>query len=138
MKRVLLYIFGITVVALLTLWLAHRQSLRIVAQWKQPSGLSYGGDFPYFLSVYETDLDWRGFPLNLDRHYAVYAGRDEGEPTYGHTIDFTFYPGPKDDGLDVIPVIKKTKVVWSEDGVTLNMVSGHQLFIPKAMFIGGR
>jgi hypothetical protein len=137
MKRVLLGILAIILVVLLTLWFAHRQSLRIVAQWKQPSGLSYGVNSPYFLSVYETDLDWRGFPLYMVRHYAIYAGLDEGEPTYGHTIDFTFYPDHQ-EGMDVLPAIKKTKVVWSENGVTLKMVSGHQVFIPKDMFIGGR
>ena len=127
----------VIVVALSTLWSAHRQSLRVIAQWKQPAGIMYKDDAVHYVSIYETDIDWRGFPFTTVRRYAVYAGRDRGEPSYGHTIDFTFYPG-KDDDLNTESVIKKTKVEWSGKGVTLRMSSGHILFIPEDMFTGGR
>lgn len=127
----------VVIVAISTLWSAHRQSLRVIAQWTQPAGISYGDGAAHYVSVYETDIDWRGFPFTTGRRYAVYAGRDSGEPSYGHTIDFTFYPGRGDD-FNTESVIKKTKVEWSEKGVTLRMSSGHILFIPEDMFTGGR
>src|SRR5262249_16696357 len=34
--------------------------------------------------------------------------------------------------------LKNSKVEWSETGVTFKEASGHILFIPKEMFIGGR
>jgi len=114
----------VAVVAFSTLWSAHRQSLRVISQWKQPVGIWYNDGVVHYVSVYETDIDWRGFPFTTGRRYAVYAGRDRGEPSYGHTIDFTFYPGKGDDPLDTVSSIRKMKVVWSESGVTLNMTSG--------------
>jgi hypothetical protein len=121
----------------LTLWLAHRQPLTVVAQWKQPDTITYDGLGPYYLSVFKSDIDWRGFPLNLERRYSIYVGRDTGKPSYGHEIDFTFYP-MQSDQADVIIAIKNANAEWRSDGVTFITTSGHRLFIPKSMFIGGR
>jgi len=34
--------------------------------------------------------------------------------------------------------IRKSSVEWTEDGLTFKEITGHRLFIPKQMFIGGR
>jgi len=75
----------------LLFWL-HRPSLKVVATWKQPSDIKYDGLGPYYLSVVEDDIDWRAFPLFVQRSYFIYAGRDSGTPSYGHMIDFSFDP----------------------------------------------
>ena len=123
--------------ALSTLWLAHRQSLSVVAQWKQPASLAYDTLGPYYLSVFKSDIDWRGFPLTCQRRYSIYVGRDSGTPSYGHMVDFTFYP-TQSDYADVQRAITNSTTEWNPDGVTFVATSGHRLFIPKVMFIGGR
>ena len=106
---------------------------KVVAQWKQPDDIKYDGYSPYYLSVYERDVT--GIPLiGYDRHYAIYVGKASGSPSYGHFIDFTFYSGYE----DMVSTIKKTKVDWQPEGITMTMTSGHQLFIPQRCFTDGR
>jgi hypothetical protein len=129
-------IFLVFVVAI-TIWLTHIQSLAVVAQWKQPASVQYDGVGPYYLSVFESDYDWRGFPLDWSRRYSIYVGRDSGSPSYGHELDFTFYP-MESDHSDVRTAIKNSKTEWQSEGVLFITTSGHRLFIPKDMFTGGR
>ena len=68
------------------------------------------------------------------RHYEIYVGRDSGKPSYGHFIEFSFTNGLDDTDTH----IKKSVVEWSDAGVTFKEASGHTLFIPKEIFIGGR
>lgn len=103
-----------------------RPSLKVVKTWKDPSVSMY-------LTVYESDTDWRGFPLNVQPRYAVYVGRESSTPSYGHYVDLTFY-----GSLESTDSIRQSKVEWSDQGVTLRQPSGHLLFIPKAMYEGGR
>ena len=134
---VFLSCLAIVFVAGMTILLSHRQSLKVVAQWKQPGTVQYDGLGPYYLSVYESDYDWRGFPLNWQRRYSIYVGRDSGTPNYGHNLDFTFYP-MQADHFDVQTAITNSKTEWQTEGVTFITTAGHRVFIPKAMFIGGR
>jgi hypothetical protein len=39
---------------------------------------------------------------------------------------------------DTDAFIKKSDVKWSTNGITFATASGHRVFIPKTMFIGGR
>jgi hypothetical protein len=75
------------------------------------------------------------FPTGLGAPPFIYFGRDSWVPAYGHYVEFSFHPG-YDEDLD--SHIKSSRVEWSETGVTFNEPSGHILFIPKQMFIGGR
>jgi hypothetical protein len=70
-----------------------------------------------------------------ERHYYIYVGRGRGEPAYGHYLEFSFHPSGADD---LETHVKKSNIEWSESGVTFKEASGHILFIPKEMFIGGR
>lgn len=116
-----------------TLFIITRPADRVVATWPQSSKIKYD-EATYYLSVIETDQDWRGFPLFSTPRYAIYVGRDQGAPSYGHIIDFTFYT--KGDYLP--SYLKKAQVDWSNEGVNLSLPSGHKLFIPRHMFVGGR
>jgi len=115
----------------------HQPSLKVIAQWKKPSGLHYAGELDYFLSVVEAERDWRGFPINVERRYFIYVGLDPGKPSYGHMIDFTFYPDSK-HYRDLAGYLKGSSAEWNDDGVTFVLPSAHRLFIPKTMFIKGR
>jgi hypothetical protein len=137
MKRIWMISLVAVLAVLLSLvltYLLHRPSNRIIAQWKEPESVNYKSFDPYFLSVVERDIDWSSFPLSRKRRYLIYVGRGSGRPTYGHMIDFSFHPGFDDFDAHV----KKSMVEWSDAGVTFKEASGHILFIPKDMFIGGR
>ena len=100
---------------------------RVVQTWHRPDGL-------YCLSVVEGDRDWRGLLVaSSSQRYYIYAGRDCGQPSYGHFIDFT--PGSY---LDTEDLFKKSSVDWGADGATFVFPEGHRLFIPKKAYEGGR
>jgi len=112
-------------VSAIALFMLTRPSLKVVKTWEKPGASMY-------LTVYESDTDWRGFPLNAQPRYAIYVGRS-GTPSYGHYIDMSFYGLPKETDS-----IRQSSVAWSDQGVTIRQPSGHVLFIPKAMYEGGR
>jgi len=104
-----------------------RPSDHVVQTWKRPDGL-------ICLSIVEGDTDWRGLALLSTRQrYYLYVGRDCGQPSYGHFIDFT--PGGY---LDTADLFKKSTVEWGADGVTFMFPEGHRLFIPKVAYERGR
>jgi len=105
-----------------------------VEQGSSQNLINYKSFDPYFLSVIERDINWTYFPLNSERHYEIYVGRENVAPAYGHFIEFSFHPGY--DGID--SHLKNSTVEWTDAGVTFKEASGHVLFIPKDMFIGGR
>jgi len=133
--KILLYVLGSFVLALVITFILHLPSHKVIAQWKQPAEIKYDGRGPYYMSVVEDDLDWRGFPLHIGRNYFIYLGRDAGTPSYGHMIKYSFH---SDDLDNPAPFLSKAKVQWTAEGVLLELSSGHRLFVPKAMFIGGR
>jgi hypothetical protein len=115
------------------LYALTRPTHRVIHTWQQPNDLQYDA-FTYYLSVVESDRDWRGFPLYVARRHYIYVGRESGQPTHGHVIDFSFYPFP--DKID--DHIRQSTTTWTADGVTFQPPSGHSLFIPERMFTGGR
>ncbi|MBA7610011.1 hypothetical protein ES703_17214 [subsurface metagenome] len=106
-------------------------SHRVIHQWHQSADINYNNFDPYTLAVVEGARDWAtlGWPR---RHY-IFVGRSNDVPDSGHYLAYTFHPdnGNKEH-------IKKSLVEWDEDGVTFIEATGHKLFIPKKMFIGGR
>ncbi len=112
----------------------HRQTLDVVYQWKQDPSIPYDGRGPYYLSIVETDTNWRGFPIHIETNHIIYVGRDSGKPGYGHMIDYSFHTWDS----DLKTFLSKSTVNWSKEGVELQLESGHKLFIPEKMFTGGR
>ena len=135
---VLLLVLGLTTfclsTALFITFLLHRPSMEVVAQWRQPAEIAYDGRGPYYLSVVESDLDWGSFPIHVERNYFIYVGRDSGEPSYGHMVKLSFHPYPD----DLKTFLAKSQAHWTDQGVELSLASGHRLFVPSAMFTGGR
>ena len=132
--KVVLWVITSFVMALVILFFLHRPAMDVVAQWAQPKEIEYDGLGPYYLSVVASDLDWRGFPIHIERNYFLYAGRDSGPPSYGHLLKFSFHPYPD----DLKAFFGKATVQWANEGVRLTLASQHDIFIPKDMFIGGR
>ena len=132
--KAILIILAVFVSALLVVFLLHRPSNRVIAQWQQSGTINYQSFDPYFLSVVERDKDYSSFPFHVERNYFIYVGRGSGQPSYGHVIKFSFHPSDQ----SIEEHIKKSVVEWSKEGVTFKELSGHVLFIPKKMFIGGR
>ena len=110
----------------IALFMLTRPSLKVVKTWENP-------DASMYLTVHQSDTDWRGFPLNVQPRYAIYVGKGNGTLSYGHYVDMSFYGLLKEPDS-----IRQSKVVWSDQGVTMRQPSGHVLFIPKAMYEGGR
>jgi hypothetical protein len=142
MKLLNVGIWGFSVVAtaslmtLVTLYGLTRSSLKVLHTWKQPDSLKYHSFDPYYLSVVETDCDLSRLLMSFcnDRHHILYVGHDSGTPTYGHMLQFPFEPGINGMQTD----LQQATVTWTPIGVTFKTPTGHQLFIPKQAFIGGR
>lgn len=95
----------------------------VVYSWTQPATVRYDQFDPYYLTVTERGGNTQ-----------IYVGRDSDTPAYGHFIDFTFYPAPD----DLRTYLEQSEVNWQPQGVLLRLKSGHTLFVPAAMFTGGR
>jgi len=135
--RTFRWVSSVLIVAILltfvSLYTLTRPSLQVVKAWQQPATI-VNEETTYYLSVVKSDRDWRGFPFNMPRRYGIYVGRERDQPTYGHWLDFSFYPFPD----STIDHIRKSIVEWTPSGVTFAPPSGHRLFIPRTMFSGGR
>jgi hypothetical protein len=107
-------------------------SSRIVAQWTQPGSIHYGNYDPYALSVIDRGTDYSQLPWG--RHHELFIGHGTDAPAYGHFVRFSFHPAS--GNLDAY--IRQSTVDWTETGVTFTAPSGHRVFIPKAVVIGGR
>ncbi len=118
--------------ALVITVLLNFPSGKMIAEWKQPPDITYDQRGPYYLSVVERNIDW--FRLPPERNYLIYVGREAGGLGYGHMLKFSFHSFP--DSTEEF--VKKSQVEWSPEGVTLTTGTGHRVFIPKKMFIGGR
>jgi len=112
-----LCILGSVALALVITFFLHRPSMKVVAQWKQPTGIPYDERGPYYMSVVEGDLNWDGFPLYVGRNYEIYVSWDESTPTYGHWIKYSFHPHHE----EIEQFLSKADVQWTAEGVTLSL-----------------
>ena len=132
--KILAWFSTTLLLVLLIVFMLHRPSNDVVHQWQQPASITYDDWGPYYLKVVERDIDWSNIPFHIERNYFIYAGRDSGEPSHGHVFNFSFHPSPD----DLLTFLRKATTHWTEQGVELELPSGHRVFIPKDMFIGGR
>ena len=132
MVKIILYILlaSLALTPIFACLSAHNE-FKVIATWKQSDEINYSSFDPYYLSVVAVD---RNIPFNYSQSYFIYVGTDSEDPTYGHMIDYSFHPGTADTEY----FIKQSKVEWSTDDVIFRPPSGHELKIPKQMFIGGR
>ncbi len=101
---------------------------KIVFQTCQPSLVHYDSLDPYCLSVIERSR-------LSGNHFYLFIGRGKDAPAYGHQMPFEFY---KDYSETIQNHIYRSAVQWNENGVEFESASGHRIFFPKKMFIGGR
>ena len=99
----------------------------------QPATVNYRSFDPYKLVVLEGPVKWTD--LAFPHRYELFVGKaaDTGA-AYGHRVDFSFHPG--NEAIEAH--IQHSRVVWDTAGVTFHEASGHRLFIPRRMFVGGR
>ena len=99
---------------------------KILKRFKQPENIDYKSYDPYVVLIREGNTQWR--VLGWDQktlHIHIVKSADFN---YGHTIE-----------LDITGVsAQDIDVLWEQEGIKLNTKSGHQLWIPKKSFIGGR
>jgi hypothetical protein len=127
----LVAIFAVVVSCVAT-WFLNSRSDRVIKQWHQPKEVEYKSFDPYTLSVIEGAIDWNN--LSFPRRHYLFIGRGTESPSYGHYLDYTFHAGFE----EVDAYIGQSTVEWTSDGLTFVEASGHRLFVPKSMFIGGR
>lgn len=125
-KLGLVGLIGLVVVLFLT-----RPSGRIIAQWTQPATINYASYDPYTLSVVEHGIDLHTIPWK--RTHLLFVGRGTAIE-YGHYVRISFPVR----SAEMETHIKASKVEWTAEGVQLEPPSGHRIFVPKKMFIGGR
>jgi hypothetical protein len=96
----------------------------IVMESCQGDYIKYNSYDPYCVYIIKQSQ-----PLSSD--YIIMISH-KGSHTYGHVLNY----------IDTDPVseeeIKKTRVIWSEQGIELTFPAGHKLYVPKDKFIGGR
>jgi hypothetical protein len=119
------------VLGFVLVFLMTRPSGRVIAKWNQPASLNYGSFDPYTLAVVEQGIDLYAIPWK--RTHVLFVGHGPGN-SYGHRVRFSFVARSR----DMEDHIKAATVEWTTNGVKFAVPSGHEVFIPKKAFIGGR
>jgi hypothetical protein len=105
----------------------------VLLELRQPPTPDYQSFGPYSVYVLEGPREWA--TLEWPRRHRLFVGRSGlGTPDYGRWLDYSFHTG----GTDVNEHIQKSTAEWTPEGVTFVEATGHRLFIPKEMFVGGR
>lgn len=117
-------ITGILILITLFQVMGFTISDRVIMESSQGDYIKYNSYDPYTLSVIKQRQP-------LSSNYIIMISR-KGDKTYGHVINYLDpTPGSDDE-------IKKTRVIWNNDGIEMTFPMGHKLYIPKERFIGGR
>lgn len=117
------------VFACLLVFATSLRSGKVMRTFPKPSAVDYGAD--YTLAVVRADRIWN--PFDLSWRYEVSVGRTENVGVYGHVVPFAF---GRIESIDA--QLSHATVTWDDKGVTFGDALGQRLFIPKALFVGGR
>ncbi|MGY2894863.1 hypothetical protein [Deinococcus sp. UYEF24] len=124
---------GLLIGALLIAVVLPRFFRQAVYRFVQPSSVAYHSYDPYQLTINESGIDWTTLPFS--RRYQVFIGRAaDTDQTYGYRLDYSFHPRSAEGQ----PATSQVRAAWSTSGVTLIEESGQRVFIPQALFTGGR
>lgn len=96
----------------------------IVMESCQGEYIKYNSYDPYCVYIIKQSQ-----PLSSD--YIIMISH-KGSHTYGHVLNYV------DPLVTSEEEVKKTRVIWSEQGIELTFPAGHKLYVPKEKFIGGR
>ncbi len=97
---------------------------RVITSSSQGDYIKYNSDDPYTLSIIKQTQ-----PLNSNYIMMVTGKSDK---SYGHVVNY-IDPAPLSD-----EEIKKTRIIWNNEGVEVTFPLGQKLYIPKERFIGLR
>jgi hypothetical protein len=96
----------------------------VVMESCQGDYVKYNSYDPYCVNIIKQSQP-------LSSQYVILISR-KGDLEYGHVIN---YIDPTETSEDNI---RKTRVIWSGEGIEMTFPAGHKLYIPKDKFIGGR
>lgn len=97
---------------------------KIVMETSQGDYVKYNSNDPYTLSIIKQSQ-----PLSSN-YIVLISGKND--KSYGHVINY-IDPQPLDDND-----IRKTRVIWNNEGIEMTFPHGHKLYIPKDRFVGLR
>ncbi|MEO8512996.1 MAG: hypothetical protein ABI543_05525 [Ignavibacteria bacterium] len=117
-------ITGILILITLFQVMGFTISDRVIMESSQGDYIKYNSYDPYLLSIIKQRQP-------LSSNYIIMISR-KGDKSYGHVINY-LDPTPGSD-----EEIKKTRIIWNNDGIEMTFPMGHKLYIPKERFIGGR
>ena len=120
--KVLIVLFSILVTVVAMLYFGGSGDVLLTTT--QPDSVTY--DAKYELQIKEGSRELQLF--DFARGAEIMIARQGNDFSYGHGIDIDVL------GSDV----SKTQVEWIKSGINLHFDSGHNLFIPKNAFEGGR
>ena len=118
-------------------WRVTHPRRRVLHEFAAP-----GGDM--HLVALEVGADYSGWPLASYPQHALFVGRDPQGDSYGHVFPFALRATPRAFGfapsVDDVRTreLRALEVSWEQGGVRVRSASGHQLFIPKSAYEGGR
>lgn len=115
---------GILLVIIIFQLMGFTYSDKVIMENVQGEYVKYNSGDPFKLRIIKQSL-----PLSSD--YIIIISR-KGEDNYGHVITY-IDPDPISDDD-----IRKTRVIWSNEGIELTFPLGQKLYIPKERFIKGR
>src|SRR5690349_7755616 len=105
-------ITGILILITLFQVMGFTISDRVIMESSQGDYIKYNSYDPYTLSIIKQNQP-------LSSNYIIMISR-KGDKTYGHVINY-LDPDPSDDE------IKKTRVIWNNDGIEMTFPMGHKL-----------
>ncbi len=132
MKKPLVLIFtlsaglftGILIIIILFQVMGFTLSDRVIMESVQGDYIKYNSYDPYKLRIIKQNQ-----PLSSD--FIIMISR-KGDDNYGHVINY-IDPSPVSDDD-----IRKTRVIWNNEGIEITYPLGQKLYIPKERFTGGR
>lgn len=115
---------GLLIIVILFQLMGFTLSDRVIMESFQGDYVKYNSFDPYKLSIIKLSR-----PLSSD--YIILISR-KGDNSYGHVINYIDPTEVSDEN------IKRTRVIWNNEGIEITFPMGHKLYIPKERFIGGR
>lgn len=109
---------AVTVAAVAVLWWPRAD---VVHESRAPADLEYADGSRHHLALVEERT------LSGQETYRLVIGRDPGHG-YGHHVDLG--AGVAAEGIE--------SAEWTAAGVRVEFGTGHRMFVPAALFVGGR
>ena len=124
---------GLVLAAVALAFVLHIPVDTTCARWDQPAGVKYGSFEPYVVYVKDRSSWWNVFARRRYCRVGVMSHHQEEPLLYGHWVEYEFNTDRGEAAY-----FARCRVEWTPDGVRITEPTGHELFVPKKAFIGGR